>query len=131
MNDLKTLLSDALGLLGCDAAQFSFDAHSPISINFVDIGDLVVVPDGEMTWFWNLLCSEGMDALGMRAERLLAQLAEPAPFMLCGALTLRSEVDSVWVGGVVATEATQSAEAFADAIGTFHGRVRQMKDLPE
>lgn len=129
MNDLKSLLSDALGLLGCDASKYEFDAHSPISINFTDIGDLVLVPDGEYTWFWNQLAQGEVESLAHRADALLVRLSEAAPFMLCGALSIRSENNDIWIGGPLVPEQAGNAEALAAAIEAFHGRMVGFKDV--
>lgn len=127
MNDLKSMLDLALTHLGCDTSKFDYDTHSPVSVAFSDIGDLVIVPDEDTVWFWNELIQGTSRDLAHAAPDILVELASEAPYLRSGALCVRENEHAVWLGGPLAPGHIADADLLASAIEAFHESMTRCK----
>lgn len=128
MNDIKTLLIDALKILGCDSSRFNFDAHSTIVMSFDDVGDILLDQADDQLWIWGALPDVMVDVLGGRAHDLLRELTVPVEYLAAGAITLCAEEQGLRLGGMLQREYLEEPKHFAAAIEGFYLRLIQIKE---
>jgi Invasion protein B family len=129
MSNLKSVLVDALGILGIDAGQFSFDDKSLIALNFRDIGDVLLNPLDDAVWLWGSLAEMPSDALRSPSFDLLMALAEPAPYLASDCLCFRGAAPDWRVGGPLRSECVTQPDHMAAAIEMFYLRVSELREM--
>jgi hypothetical protein len=127
MTDFKDTLFQALEELGCRPERFSFDAQSPIVMNFSDIEDIHIEP-GEMVSIWGML--PDMDAGAAHNLRdLMQELATPVDFLAAGGFVVRrSEQERFLVGGPLTMDHASHSGLLAVAIQTLYERMAQLRE---
>lgn len=127
MTDFKDTLFQALEELGCRPERFSFDAQSPIVMNFSDIEDIHIEP-GEMISIWGML--PDMDTGAVHSLRdLMQELATPVDFLAAGGFVVRrSEQERFLVGGPLTMDHASNSGLLAVAIQTLYERMAQLRE---
>lgn len=129
MNDIKATFSQALDILGCDPACYTFTADSPIVMTFGDVGEILFDASSEPAWLWGSLPDGPEEALRPFAFELLLQLSAPVDYLSSGCLGLRVQDQVRHVGGPLADGYLQQPQHLAAAIEAFYLRMVLLHDL--
>ncbi|MEG2805974.1 hypothetical protein [Stenotrophomonas sp.] len=129
MTVLLDTLTTALQSLGCDTQRFAFDTHSPVVMDFVDIGELLLEPEGDQLALWGRLETSVGHHFHGRADAMLEVLSEPADYLANGSLCLRQLGDACAVGGVLHGDCLAQPARLAQAIEQLHARIGQLQGL--
>ncbi|HEY9132743.1 MAG TPA: hypothetical protein VIM98_13370 [Dyella sp.] len=128
MTDFKDTLYQALEELGCRPGRFSFDAQSPIVMNFSDIEDIHIEP-GESVSIWGMLPDMEAGNASHGLSDLMQELATPADFLAAGGFVVRrSEQQRFLVGGPLTVDHASNAGLLAIAIQTMYERMAQLRE---
>jgi hypothetical protein len=129
MSNLKTVLINALEILGCDTRQFDFDDKSLIALHFRDIDDILLDPLDDAVWLWGSLPEMPAEALRGSAFELLTALAEPAPYLGTDCLCMRGNESQWRVGGPLRADCATQPQQLAAAIEGFYLRIVHLREL--
>ena len=129
MTDFSDVLRAALRAADCDDASYRFDSHSPITMGFTDVGDITFVPEDDDVWIWHELTNTTVYQLSHNAGDMLDVLAEPVDYLRAGCLNLRTENESLWLGGQLSNHVRESGELLAAALDVFHAQVTRVRAM--
>lgn len=127
--NLKSTLTDALELLGCEPGRFQFDDQSTIAMSFNDIGDVLLDPLDGHVWIWVALPEMPLSAIGGRAMDLLEALSEPNEFLSSGCLALRNLGERHFIGGPLLESCVDNASNLSMALEHFYERALAIFEL--
>jgi type III secretion system chaperone len=130
MNDIKSLLTDALIILGSDMNRFKpFDAHSTIALSFENIGDIYIETIDGQLWIWNEIADTRIQDMVVGAHDILIEVTRPTDYALGGCLILCDNEKGVHLRAIVRSDYLDNASHFAAAIEGFFLRTTRIREL--
>lgn len=129
MSGFKACLDQALEILGCDVSRFDYDDKSDISMEFDDVGTIILsVAEPGLVWLWGTLPSLDASSANGIAGRLFGVLAEPMVYLSSNAPMLLVDAQPVRVGGLLRREVLEVPASLAEALSSFHAHVARIQD---
>ncbi|MFK7606627.1 MULTISPECIES: Invasion protein B family [unclassified Pseudomonas] len=128
--DIAGLLSDALRLSGCTDEQIgSFDGHSTIELELVEMPAIKIGLVDDSVWFWSTLTEFSDMLMTHRSAELLRFLMQGFAFSRTEQLQLTNTEDMLEVRVLLADSALESAESLAQAVEDYLGALSALCEI--
>ncbi|MFJ3482241.1 Invasion protein B family [Pseudomonas sp. NPDC090202] len=128
--DIADLLRRALRAKGCSDQQVgSFDMHSNIELELLNMPSLNLERVNDDFWFWSVLDYQGSSHIQTCAPALLSFLLDGAEFARTGQMQLLQTEDRLELRSMIGASAFENEHAFGQALEEFLGGIEIVKGI--